>query len=611
MADADYLQGLVDRGGGRKFLKFIYIMFNGSDGRRFYRGRILNELLKVNPKIIKQFFHKKELNGDTGFSIGTSLALVSWPGKCPSGTVIVSDSYLPETVETIDDLIKSATNYGCAQEVRNGMDRLKNCFSGKEITGPVLIPIVLLVRRPFHLIGSESTFEICPYMIEIQSPSLQFMEGATVVRPTAHRHAISRSLLAKMAGATVHDQQSWTLVGAGSLGSKLAIHLARAGNGPNVLVDQSIMSPHNAARHALLPATCDLQTQWMENKATSLARALIGLDQTASALVEDVAVIAKGRSRANGAWSKNSWAIVNSTASLRVREAFGSCKWDRPRVIEASIFSEGCIGVVTVEGPRRNPSTTDLMADLYGILKKDSELSSVFFQNGAMMTRQDTGHGCSSLTMTLSDGRISLFAAGIAECLLNRQTNGLPDDCGEVLVGRILDDGLSVVWKTEQIPPVTVIKAKCGSPWSVHLHHRAISKMEEVANRWTNLETGGVLMGRLSEVSRIAHVVDVLDAPEDSERSVDQFILGKQGLLQRIQDYSTAVGGSLYCLGTWHNHLSPSGPSPTDWDTAKKVSLAQLTPSISVIMTPEGFEALAVDMSDSAVLSADISAATI
>ena len=146
-----------------------------------------------------------------------------------------------------------------------------------------------------------------------------------------------------------------------------------------------------------------------------------------------------------------------------------------------------------------------------------------------------------------------------------------------------------------------MIETKNGSPWRVHLHQRALSKMQAEAGRWPDAETGDVLMGRLSEVSRVAHVVDVLDAPEDSERSAGKFILGTQDLRRHLQDYSTAVGWSLYCLGTWHSHLSPGGPSPTDQVTARAVSLTHMAPSIFIIMTPTGLEALTGDVSDSMV----------
>ena len=46
------------------------------------------------------------------------------------------------------------------------------------------------------------------------------------------------------------------------------------------------MSPHNAARHALVPATGDMQILWMDAKARNLSHALRGLDQDATALGE-------------------------------------------------------------------------------------------------------------------------------------------------------------------------------------------------------------------------------------------------------------------------------------------------------------------------------------
>ena len=186
------------------------------------------------------------------------------------------------------------------------------------------------------------------------------------------------------------------------------------------------MSPHNAGRHALVPAAGDMQILWMDAKARNLSQALRGLDQDATALVADAVAMAMDRKRAQGAWSRKSWAVVNATASLAVREAFGASEGIRLRVLEASLFAGGRVGAVTVEGPGRNPSTTDLMAEFYAMLQEERELSSIVFNEGEAMARQGTGHGCGSLTMVMSDGRLSLFAAGMAEYLLGRQENGLP-----------------------------------------------------------------------------------------------------------------------------------------------------------------------------------------
>ena len=85
------------------------------------------------------------------------------------------------------------------------------------------------------------------------------------------------------------DRPRWTLLGAGSLGSKLALHLARAGNGPEVVVDRSTMSPHNVARHALIPSMGALQ---IHDKARLLSQALGGLDQSAKPIRANAAHMA-------------------------------------------------------------------------------------------------------------------------------------------------------------------------------------------------------------------------------------------------------------------------------------------------------------------------------
>ena len=609
VADAGHLQGLVNRQGGWRLLKVSYLKIVAADGSHTVRSEVLSEVAKVNPVSVGQHFREEELNGDAALRWGASLALIAWPGKHPSGESIVSDCYFPETVEDVDGLKERAAMYGCGKELGTGLRWLEKCLSSWGKAGPFPMLVILLARRPFDLIGSTSPIELCPYMVEIRVPGLFGDGGATTVRAAAHRNTISQTLLAAMAGRTATtDRTRWTLVGAGSLGSKLALHLARAGNGPEVVVDRSGMSPHNAARHALVPESGDMQILWMRDKARKLAQALLGLDQTARALVADAVPMAMDRQMARGAWPGKSWAVVNATASLAVREAFGASEWICSRVVEASLFAGGRVGVITVEGPGRNPSTTDLMAELYGMLREEPDLSSIVFDDSEAMARQGTGHGCGSLTMAMSDGRLSLFAAGMAEYLLGRQENGLPDEGGEVVIGRISDDGLGVAWRAERIPPVTVVQTRNGWGWRVHLHQRALTKMQAEAGRWPDVETGGVLMGRLSEVSRVAHVVDVIEAPEDSKRSAHEFILGTKGLARSIDNYSTAVGWSLYCLGTWHSHLSSGGPSPTDRATARAVSLARITPSIFVIMTPTGFEALMGDAPDSAGLGADLPA---
>ena len=353
------------------------------------------------------------------------------------------------------------------------------------------------------------------------------------------------------------------------------------------------MAPHNAARHALVPVPGEMQMMWTDAKARLLSEALSGLNQTATPIATDVVRMSMSGKNARRAWSGRSWVVLNATASPVVREAFGASDAMLTRVVETSLFAGGAVGAITVEGPDRNPGTTDLMAEFYAILHEHPDVGSIVFDHDASVSRQSTGQGCGSLTMAMSDGRLSLFAAGMSEYLLAKQREGLPEAGGEALIGRLSEDGIGLAWRAFPVPPVTIVRTTNGEAWRVHVHARAMTRMQEEASRWPNVETGGVLVGRLSEVARVAHVVDALEAPEDSRRARNEFVLGTTGLRRRLQEYSESVDWSLYCLGTWHSHLCPGGPSAIDRATAEAVALARLTPSIFLIMTPTGFRALA------------------
>ena len=570
VADAEHLQGLVNERGGYRFLKVNYLKIDVSDETQSVYSQVFNEVVKVNRVSVVKVFGESKLNNNVQLRRGASLALVVWPGKHPSGKAIVCNTYFPETVDSVNSLKERAALYGCKQELASGLSLLGKCFVSLPTAAQFTIVVILMARRPYKVIGSASPIELCPYVIDVPAPHLFTYGGATVVRAAAHRHAISRPLLAQMAGnIATTERPRWTLLGAGSLGSKIALHLARAGNGPDMVVDKSRMRPHNAARHALIPAAGDMQILWTDAKARALSNALRGLNQTTMPILADAARMAVNRNNAQDAWSNKTWAVVNATASLAVREALGASESLSARVIETSLFSEGRIGIITVEGSSRNPSTTDLMAEFYAILRENPNLAAIVFDDDDAVSRQNIGHGCGSFTTVMSDSRLSLFAAGMAEYLLAKQREGMPDEGGEVMIGRLTDDGLGLEWRTHRIPRITVVETNNWEAWRVHLHERALTKMQEEVARWPNVETGGVLMGRISEVSRVAHVVDVLDAPEDSRRTTNEFVLGTKGLRNLMRTYSEAVGWSLYCLGTWHSHLSPSGPSPTDQEYGK------------------------------------------
>jgi hypothetical protein len=88
------------------------------------------------------------------------------------------------------------------------------------------------------------------------------------------------------------------------------------------------------------------------------------------------------------------------------------------------------------------------------------------------------GQGCSAITMPLSDGRLSTFAAPMAEHVLKLQREGLPGT-GRLMIGRLDADGLNQKWtRTEVAPRIVVgdgtasVVRLGGLPTTTTLRHR-------------------------------------------------------------------------------------------------------------------------------------------
>ena len=596
IADAKFLQDLDDGRGGCKAFLVELLRIAPIVDIDFVKARVLSSPYKVNNKSIPELFEQNEKVHGNGEFYSKTIALVVWSGKHPSSAPFVCDEYLPETVNNMKSLEQRAITYGCGQQLKSSLQHIRSCLSKCTKRRPIKLVVILLARRPYRVIGSQSSVELCSYVIDIRQPR-RFAQGAeTSVRAAGHLHALSRSLLAQMSGQEVsRDVMKWTLLGAGSLGSKVALHLARAGNGPSIVVDRAYMSPHNAARHALIPSMNCSQSLWAGSKAALLTDAIAGLDQDATPIQEDITKKLCEKQSAKKIVPKGSWALINTTASDAVRAVIGATEFIAARVIDAFLLARGRIGVIMVEGEERNPSLTDLDAAFYAILQQDEQLRSIVFDEDEGMSLQSTGQGCGSMTMVLSDGRISMFAAGIAEYIAERQHSGLPEEHGEILIGSLSECGLGVSWQSWKIAPTKIVHSNGSKPWSVHLHEQALSRMEEEVARHPKVETGGVLLGRMSSIARIAHVVDVIEPPEDSIRKQHEFVLGLKGLTLVLEKYSKRVKGNLYVLGTWHNHLTCEGPSAIDLETASNLSFSRVMPLINLILTPEKVHAFSVE----------------
>lgn len=368
----------------------------------------------------------------------------------------------------------------------------------------------------------------------------------------------------------------------------MAVHMARSGRAPAAVVDNGVMQPHNFARHGILPSENMVESFWAIPKAFFLAEALAPFKQPS--VPHDVDVVARAFDNKSIAdiVAPESFAVVNTTGSASVREALvlPSVAASRPRVIEACMLGVGSAGLISVEGPQANPSTTDLICEAYRLIHADPDLRAKVFNTEAEAIA--IGQGCSAVTMPLSDGRLSTFAAPMAEHVLRLQRNGLPG-AGELQIGRLHADGLNQNWTRMEVAPRIVLGNASAIASVVRLSPEVDQTIRREVVERHGSETGGILVGRYSDVANAFHVIGTMPAPSDSNFSRNEFVLGTEGLKPMLRDLIEGSGGALYALGTWHNHLMPSGPSGLDVKTAAKLSISQYFPLLMLIHTPAGY----------------------
>ncbi len=581
VADIDELRSLVTRGSGIAIRRMRFGRLQ-LEGQRVYQCAVTSDAMRLD---------KDSLNS---LDARESLALIIWAGKDARGDELIVDRYLPETVTSLSDLRARAADYKCDAPLKDSLRRLAELMKGFTASMPLPLVVVFAVRRPFHLIGSDSRIELCPYLMEVGAPAFLPGGDGTLVHSIAPEDVITHTLLKRMSGLAQEEGSKWVQFGAGSLGSKVALHLARAGCPPASVVDRGWLAPRNAARHALISSGDVFELYWRQGKAEALANAIVGLGGGCEAHSVDLAAIAVDRKLIRKIVPKGATFVVNSTASLTVRAALEAC-FDAealPPVVETVLFAAASHAVMSIEGPDHNPSCGDLITDLYAEMVVDAALAGAMAGDADGVARVEIGQGCGSFTMTASDAQISRFAAPMAHVVMEIQQQE-PFRGAEILLGRVDDDGISARWSRRTIGSthrVQIVGEAFG--WHVRVLDRAHQQIVAATTEWPNVETGGILVGRVAHAARIIYVADVLPAPPDSTRTADEFVLGKVGAEKAIATYHATTNQTLYCVGTWHSHLSVSGPSAQDRGVAEAISLSRLIPAVVLVRTPHDYRGL-------------------
>lgn len=434
--------------------------------------------------------------------------------------------------------------------------------------------IILAIKRPIKLIGSDSSIELLNFVVHKAQPR----KGKKRVLPEckvgmlSHIDKISPSLLKKMSGSRqrLNYTESIAILGCGSLGSKIGLHLARNGNNPFLCVDHDIFLPHNNVRHGL-------SLTWAQNKAELLALAMCSISGSRSSARPH-------RESVLSADFSNSRLIIDTTASLSLRSYLMSKAGLAP-IISCMLFGSGALGVTLIEGKDKQTRLDDLWANLYLHSIGDTLLRSILFseQKNSVLI----GQSCGSYTVVMSDANLSLIAASMGlriQCILE---DGFPDT-GEIMLSRITDKyGLSssryAVANSIEVPSIT------PKDWNVRISGSVVERMKNQSIQSGENETGGCLMGSVFLAAKSVIITDILPPPSDSISSPSLFILGTDGLEAKIKTIERKTHGKVTYLGTWHSHPHGGAASDTDKNTAiKLLFIRHYEPTVCLIWTPDG-----------------------
>ena len=506
--------------------------------------------------------------------------------------------YQPETVVDLATLLDRAAELGID---RNALAQSLDGYYGRSILNMQQDPrgwvhglyaiVILTVQRPASLVGSpERSVEVLPYVVRYELNEQSLLERNATVHSAFHAHALSPELLARTSGIPPSaTSQPLVMLGCGSVGSKIAMQLGRAGFGSMTFVDNESMSPHNAARHALIereselvpPRKSALMKSAFEELSHLQSRAF---DTDAVTLLVDPAQFAT-------TVPHDASLIVDATASLQVLAAetqSAALNQSPARLVRIAMYGQGRCVAVLLEGPGRAGRVDDLTAFLFESCRLVPDLRASIAGDTSEPTRIFVGDNCRSLTTPMSDAAVSR-SASLAGLQLERWLiDGLPMEA--MLCAGISDDeGLGMVWTRACLGPTTVLEVTDDGGWNIRVLHPVAQAIHADALRWGEVETGGALVGRISFENRTITITGLVDAPPDSIREAARFVLGTDGLVQNLRAANEASLGYLAFIGTWHSHPKGGSHSGIDRNTLRGIAEdAGGLPAVSLVWTPNG-----------------------
>jgi len=334
------------------------------------------------------------------------------------------------------------------------------------------------------------------------------------------------------------------LIGAGALGSQLAMTLSREGFGSWVIVDKDILLPHNLARHELhapmLGHTKSSSVAW-------LIRQLHGQNDIAKSIVCNVLSPGKYHAEFTSAMSEADF-IIDASASVAVARWL-SHNTDRTCSAVSLFFNpEGCDLVSLSEGREQRRQLDHIEMGYYTELATQEHLARHLTLPSAAILH---GTSCREPSVQIPQSRIARLIGRAADIV--RQC--VDDVESRIQIWHDSDDGQSVILRRE-VPSISYATI---NEWNLICSSDILQTFQSNRDVSPERETGGVVAGIWDREYKTIYVTNCIGPPADSVQERYGFIRGSVGLQESLSVLSRKSAGSIGYVGEWHTH--PKGHS--------------------------------------------------
>jgi integrative and conjugative element protein (TIGR02256 family) len=349
-------------------------------------------------------------------------------------------------------------------------------------------------------------------------------------------------------------KSKFTLIGIGALGSQVLSLFARTGYGEWNIIDKDILLPHNLARHALSRDAVGY------NKVEKLAGELNSLlgEKFSSPISADFIKISKDQNIISKL--KESKAIIDISTSIAVGRLLAR-DYDnqiKARRISAFLNPSGQDLVILAEDEKRNYKLDFLEMEYYRFLFREDKLHNHLILDEGLKIRYNR-NSCREISSRINQINVSMLSAICAKSIKN-----ILENKGAHIAIWCIDSIDCTVQKYSMLP--TKWTKILANEWKIYLNIQLMEDIRILRIEKLPKETGGVLLGSIDLERRIIYVYDTICAPSDSIETDTSFERGKEGIIEKYNNYRRITGNQIQYLGEWHSH--PDGystnPSPLD-----------------------------------------------